>query len=192
MIAEIEDGIIAAVKSAPFGYRLGIVDSYGGELSGDENAMATLMTQFPAVWVAYQGETEPVPYSTAKQAWSTVATFSLFVATRSARGEKFTRHSVGPTTEVGAYRIVEDLRTLFVNQDLGLSIQQFKPGRVKSLFNKKLLGQTIAVFAVDLHCKYVIDEIMPTAAPDLLAINFGLFLNSTAESEPDLAGIVTL
>ena len=192
MIAEIEDALVLAIKKAPLGYHIGIVDSYGGELSGDENAMALVMKRFPAVWVAYSGETEPVAYSTAKNVWVTQATFTLFVATRSARGEKFTRHSVAAGVEVGAYQIAEDLRRLVVNQDFGLAIQPFKPGKIKSLFNKKLQAETIAVYAVEVRCKYLIKDVLPTSQSDLLSINFGLYLESTASGSADMTGFVML
>ena len=190
VIEAVEDAMVSAIKIAPLGYKLGIVSSYGGELSGDENAMALLLKQFPACWVAFSGESEPVPYSTAKSAWSTVATFTLFVATKSARGEKFSRHSAG-SAEVGAYRIAKDLRTLFVNQDLGLAIQAFKPGAIKSLFNKKLQGETVAVFAVELKCKYLIKEPPSANWPDWLSCDFGLYL-SAADSEPEVSGLINL
>ena len=185
MIAAIEDAIIDAVKAADLGYKLGTIASYGGELAQDENALAVLLRQFPAVWVSFNHETQPVPFNLNKRKWLVTGTFLVLVATRSARGERFTRHSVAKGVEVGAYQIISDLRLLLLNQDLGLKIEPFKPGPVKSLFNKKLLNQTMAVYAVELHCKYVIEQPEEALRPAWTSINFNYYLRSTSEAVPD-------
>ena len=88
--------MIATIEAAELGYKLGMVASYGGELAQDENAMAILLRHFPAVWVSFNNESQPVPVSVSKSKWLVTSTFLVLVATRSARGEKFTRHSAAP------------------------------------------------------------------------------------------------
>lgn len=191
IIAEIEDALIATIKGADFGYALGTVASDGGELLSDDDAMALLLKKFPAVWVSFTSEHEPVSFKLSKDNWLVEATFLVLVATRSARGERFTRHSAS-SVEVGAYQIISDLRLLFLNQDLGLPIQAFRPGAVKTLSSKKIAGQTMAAFAVELKCKYVLGQRECDSTPDLLVVNFGLHLNPTAQSAPEVSGIITL
>jgi phage gp37-like protein len=176
MIAEIEDALVAAVNAASFGYALGTVAGYGGELGGDDKALALLIRQFPAVWVTFKGESDPKPVGTARDKWRVDADFMLLVATHSARGERFTRHSANATTEIGAYQIIKDMRLLLLNQDLNLAISPFKPGAVKSLFNKKLLALSMAVFSLELKTQYVISQPAEANQPDWLRTGFNYYL----------------
>ena len=190
MIAEIEDALVAAVDAASFGYKLGTVAHYGGELAGDDKALAIVIRQFPAVWIVFQGESDPKPVGTAKDKWLVDATFLLLVATHSPRGEKFTRHNVS-ATEVGAYQIIKDARLLLLNQDLGLTIDRFKPGAVKSLFNKKLLTKSIAVFSLELKTKYVISQPAEANQPDWLRVGFNYYLKP-GDDNADASDLLTL
>lgn len=191
MIAEIEDALVAAVKAASFGYALGTVASYGGELGGDDKALALLIRQFPAVWVTFKGEADPKPVGTAKDKWLVDADFILLVATRNARGEKFTRHSANAATEVGAYQIIRDVRLLLLNQGLGLAIDRFKPGAVKSLFNKKMLTQSIAVFSLELKTAYVIKQPAEANQPDWLRTGFNYYLKP-GDNIADASDLITM
>jgi phage gp37-like protein len=191
MIAEIEDALVAAVKSADFGYKLGTVASYGGELGGDDKALALLVRQFPAVWVTFKGESDPKPVGTARNKWKAAADFMLLVATHSPRGERFTRHSANATTEVGAYQIIKDTRLLLLNQDLNLAIDHFKPGAVKSLFNKKLLAQSMAVFSLELKTQYAISQPAEANQPDWLRTGFNYYLKP-GDNIADATDLITL
>ena len=196
IISQVEDALVATIKGAEFGYSLGTVASYGGELLHDDDAMALLLKKFPAVWVAFSSEREPEPVKLRKDKYIVDATFLLLVATRSARGELFTRHSAS-VNEVGAYQLISDLRLLLLNQDLGLPIEAFRPGAVKNLSTKKIAGEIMAAFAVELKCKYVLDQRDGAAAPGVhpigpaggtvpwTAIDFNFYLQSTSEAAPD-------
>jgi phage gp37-like protein len=191
MIAEIEDALVAAVNAASFGYALGTVAGYGGELGGDDKALALLIRQFPAVWVTFKGESDPKPVGTSKDKWRVDAEFLLLVATHSPRGERFTRHSANATTEIGAYQIIKDARLLLLNQDLDLAIAPFKPGAVKSLFNKKLLAQSLAVFSLELKTQYVISQPAEASQPDWLRTGFNYYLKP-GDNVADASDLITL
>lgn len=190
MIAEIEDALIAAIKAATLGYKLGTVASYGGELASDEKTLALIIRQFPAVWVVFNGEANTKPVGTAQDKWLVDASFLLLVATRSGRGERFTRHSAN-AMEVGAYQIIKDLRLLLLNQDLGLMIERFKPGAVKSLFNKKLLKESMAVLSLELKTKYVIAQPAEANQPDWLRTGFNYYLKP-GDNIADASDLITL
>lgn len=190
MIAAIEDALVAAVKAASFGYALGTVASYGGELGGDDKALALLIRQFPAVWVTFKGESDPKPVGTAKDKWLAEAEYMLLVATHSPRGERFTRHNAS-ATEVGAYQIIKDARLLLLNQDLGLTIDRFKPGAVKSLFNKKLQTQSMAVFSLELKTKYVFSQPAEANQPDWLTTGFNYYLKP-GDNIADASDLITM
>lgn len=160
MIPEIEDAIIERIKSAAdaspgLGYRLKEVASYGGELDDD---LAKVVRSFPAVWVTFAGCGKPKPVSTEKKKWLTPATFVTMVGARNVRGERATRHGLkvgGEIKEVGAYQMLQDISLLLINQDLGLAIDHLKPGAIRTLYNTKLNGQALAVFAREWHTEFI-------------------------------------
>lgn len=160
MISAIEDAIIARITAANtatpgFGYKLSGVTSYGGELDDDLNRV---VRTFPAVWVTFAGAGKSKAVGTARDKWLTPATFAVMVAARNVRGERDTRHGLtvnGVIKEVGAYQMLRDISLLLINTDLGLPISYLKPGAIRTLYNSKLNGQGMAVFAREWHTEYI-------------------------------------
>lgn len=160
MIAEIEDAIIARIQAAAsatpgFGYKLKEVSSYGGELDDD---LAVVVRSFPAVWVTFAGCGKSRPASTQKNKWITPATFVTMFGSRNVRGERATRHGVkvaNVVKEVGVYQMIQDISLLLINHDLGLAVDYLKPGAIRTLFNTRLRGNGMAVFAREWHTEFV-------------------------------------
>lgn len=160
MIAEIEEALLKHVRGLSaatpgLGYRIASVESYGGEL---DDLTAEVVRTFPAVWVTYAGGGKPKPVGTSREKWLTPATFVLMFGARNVRGEKFTRTGLkqgGQVIEVGAYNMLEDISLLTLNQDLGLKIDHFKPGAIRTLYNTRLGNQAVAVFAREFHTSYI-------------------------------------
>lgn len=160
MIAAIEDAIIARIKAAAsavpgLGYQLPTVESYGGELDDD---LPSVVRKFPAVWVTFAGSGKSRAVATARNKWRTPATFAVMVGARNVRGERSTRQGVkvdGVLKEVGVYQMLDDISLLLINSDLGLPIEYFKPGATRTLFNTKLNGQALAVFAREWHTEFI-------------------------------------
>lgn len=160
MIAEIEDGIIARIVAAAaatpgLGYKLPTVESYGGELDGD---LAAVVRKFPAVWVTFAGCKASTRMNTQGSKWRTPATFVTMVGSRNVRGERATRQGLkvgGVTKEVGVYQMLQDVSLLLAGSDLGLAITPLKPGAIRTLYNTKLNGQGLAVFAREWHCEFI-------------------------------------
>lgn len=180
MIAQIEDAIINHIKAAAsampgLGYKLPNVASYGGELDDD---IAQVVRSFPAVWVAYAGGGKPRPYSTERNKWVVPATFAVMVGTRNVRGERATRHGLkvgGVIKEVGAYQMLNDIGLLLVNQDFGLAIKNLVPGATKTLYNTKLNGQALAVFAREWHTEFIeAQPRMPIDPTDPMWLKMGI------------------
>ena len=169
MIAAIENAIIdristAAASSPGFGYGINEVKSYGGQLDDD---IGRVVRSFPAVWVTFAGSGKPRPMANSRQKWMTPATFVTMVAARNVRGERETRQGVavgGVMIEVGAYQMLQDISLLLINSDLGLAIDYLKPGAIRTLYNTKLNGQALAVFAREWHTEFV--ETQPREAID--------------------------
>lgn len=199
MIDLIEDAIIARIKTAAsstpgLGYKLPIVDSYGGELDGD---LAAVVRKFPAVWVTFAGCRASTKMATAGGKWKTSATFVTMCGSRNVRGERATRKGLtvgGVIKEVGVYQIMKDVGLLLAGNDLGLAITPLKPGAIRTLFNTKLNGQGLAVFAREWHCDFIEtqprEQIDPTSG-DFLKLGISYYLQPD-DGNADSSGVVQL
>lgn len=184
MIAEIETAIISRIKTAAGMLYLRAVESYGGQF--DDEAFDVVRV-LPAVWVTFAGAGKPV--QAGENRFVKPATFAVMCGARSVRSERTTRHD-GPAGEVGAYSILQDVETLLLMQDLGLAIDHFRPGAVRTLYNTKLRSNGLAVFAQEWHTKYVVTK--PTDEEvDLLRIGLNYNLKP-GDDKPDASDLVTL
>jgi phage gp37-like protein len=151
-IGAIENAILARVRAASesgvLGYRLRTVTTYQGEF--EEQMIAELVAQFPAAWVVFAGE-EPAE-KIGRGVWKCRPTFVVVAGARNLRNEQARRH--GAPGEPGSYQILQDLRALLIDQDLGLEIDPLAPGAVRSLFNGKLKGLHASLYAADLLTVY--------------------------------------
>lgn len=198
MLAEIEDAIINHIKTtagaAGFGYKLPTVESYGGELDDD---IAQVVRKFPAVWVAFAGSGRPLAMGTHKDKWLVPCTFAVMAGARNVRGERSTRHGLkvgAQIVEVGVYQMLEDVRLMLLGQDFGLAIDRLTPGATKTLYNTKLNGQSMAVFAQEWHTKFVLTQPrVPVDAtdPDWLSIALNYHLTPD-DGTADASDTVTL
>lgn len=152
MEAAIENAIIDLVKGT-LTY-LKSVESYGGEFDDETFDVVRVL---PSVWVTFAGSGKPVQQGADR--FRVPGTFAVMCAARNLRGEKATRHG-GPAGEVGVYQILRDVRQLLLMNDLkefGLKIDHFRPGTVKTLFNTKIKGKGVAVFASEWHTQYIVN-----------------------------------
>lgn len=147
MIAMIEEAIKGQIARAKLPY-LRTLATYGGEF---DESLATVVRAFPAIWVAYKGETEPKAVSTTKEVWRCPATFLVMVGTYSLQNEK-ARH--GGEVNIGAYQMLADVRALLLRQRFGLQIDKLTPGRTSPLINAKLKGQGIVAYAQEWKTAY--------------------------------------
>jgi phage gp37-like protein len=199
MIAAIEDAMIARIAAAAaatpgLGYKLPIVESYGGELDDD---LATVVRKFPAVWVTFAGCRASTKANTAGNKWRTSATFVTMCGSRNVRGERATRKGLtvgGVIKEVGVYQILKDMGLLLAGSDLGLAITPLKPGAIRTLYNTRLNGKGLAVFAREWHCEFIETQpreaIDPTSG-DFLSVGINYYLQPD-DGVADMRGEVTL
>ncbi|MFV2162404.1 phage protein Gp37, partial [Escherichia coli] len=61
--------------------------------------------------------------------------FVVVVGDYNTRSEQSARQGGSVRDEVGTNQLVESVRRLLTGQDLGLEIDYFEPGRVRTLFN---------------------------------------------------------
>lgn len=201
MITQIEDGmlsLIRAVNDGRLGYKLASIETYGGEF---DDEIAQVIRRLPGVWVAYAGGGKPVPYGTSRTQWKMPATFAVMVGARSVRSEPHSRRGVeidGKVKEVGAYRLLEDLRRVLLNQDFGLEIERLAPGAVKTLYNLKMNNLALSVFAQEWHTAFIVEpetpeQIAGTSPPaDWLRIGITYDLVPPGDGKPDASDLITL
>lgn len=199
MFDQVEDAIIARIKAAAsatpgLGYKLPTVESYGGEL--DENLEAVIR-KFPAVWVTFAGCKASVKAKTAGDKWKTQATFVTMCGARNVRGERATRQGVkvgGVIKEVGVYQMLKDVAALLSGNDLGLQITRLQPGAIRTLFNTKIGNQGLAVFAREWHCEFTEgqprEQIDPSSG-DFLKFGIGYY-SQPDDGVADVSSVVNL
>ncbi|MFZ6687508.1 phage protein Gp37 [Undibacterium sp. SXout11W] len=183
MLAEIENAIIHAIQSAPGMRYLKAVDSYGGEFDSET---FDVIRALPAVWVVFAGSGKPQKIGAQK--FLTPATFAVMCGARSVRSEKATRQN-GPGGEVGVYRILEDVSSLLLMKDLGLAIDHFQPGSVKTLYNTQLRSNGLAVFAQEWHTKFT--QTVPAESSTPLK-SVGLAYTEAATGKTEASDVVQL
>lgn len=186
IIARVEDAMIDVIKGAKgLGYALKSVETYGGQF--DDETFDIVRT-LPAVWIAFAGAQKPHAMNTERDAWKVPATFAVMCGTRNLRGERDTRH--GNTGEVGTYQMIADMHALFVNQDLGLPIDYIAPGPVRTLFNTRVKGGALSVFAVEFNTAWIVRQ---TAAPDLALLKVGIdYYLKPGDNVADASDLLTL
>lgn len=151
LYAQLEDAVIARVKAASdsdaLGYRLAHVESYGGEF--DDDTFFTQFRRFPAVWVTVGGDK---PKRVSARKWECALQLAVMVGARSPRGERHARR--GAVESVGAYQMLQDVRDLLAAQGLGLPIAPLSPSATRTLFNTRIGGNGLAVFAQEFASTY--------------------------------------
>lgn len=169
MIDAIEDAIIERIKAAEGMKYLKTVATYGGELDDD---LAYVVRSYPAVWIVYAGGGKPKKIAAEK--WKVPVSFAIMVAARNVRNEASTRK--GDAVNVGTYQMLKDVRTLMLNQDLGLEIERFEPGAVRTLFNTKVRSDSLSVMSQEWAAAYI--EYAPTeeALHELLRVGLNYFI----------------
>ncbi|MDR1946439.1 MAG: DUF1834 family protein [Desulfovibrio sp.] len=150
MIASIEYAIKKRIAEAKPAY-LRTVATYGGQFDSE---LAEVVRSFPAVWVALKGEGEPRPTGTTREVWHVPATFLVMAGARALENEAASRRG---GVNVGTYQMLADIRALLLQQDFGLPIKELRPGRTTSLYNGKLRGNGLSIYAQEWHTVYPLE-----------------------------------
>jgi phage gp37-like protein len=187
VIAVIEEAIKARIAEAALPYKPAIA-TYGGEF---DEGLDQVVRRFPAVWVTFAHDGPGKPTSTSRDVWHIPATFVVLVGARNLRSEASTRQ--GDVRQVGTYRMIADVRRLLTNQDLGLPIDPFTPGRARTLVNANLKGQAVSAFALEWHTIYPLrlrePEIPEPPLLERVGLNYHLLPD---DGVPDAADLVEL
>ena len=155
MLSVIENAIVAQLKAAPLPY-LRTLATYGGEIDGD---FAQMARQMPAIWIACKGEGVGKPRDTTRRRWEIPVSFLVLCAARNLRNEAVTRQgfNAGAALEIGTYQMLADVRSLLLQQKLGLPIEPLAPGRVRTLFSGKLQSQALSIYSQEWLTSYPVE-----------------------------------
>lgn len=164
--AALENAVMARLKAASvsgeLGYRLMEVASYGGQFD-DVDAFANAVRRMPAVWVAIGGDKV---VESAGNSLVCEGVLAVMAAARNVRGEADTRH--GNAAEPGTYRMVEDVRRILSWRKLGVALESgLVPQAVRTLFNTRLAGQAVSVFAVEFGFRFTTQAALTEADGDM-------------------------
>ena len=139
------DRLQKAVNSGVLGYKIPVIASYSGE--GDDDIPHLLKTRSPAVWVAYSGEE-----AAAGSRKDVNAYFSLIVYVRNNKSENAARE--GSLNHAGAYQLINDIKRLLIEQDLGLPIEPFSFIEAKPTINARLEKYYTTMFGLRFKTLY--------------------------------------
>jgi len=130
MISETELAMIELLRIG-LGQMVKEVSSYSGELD-DVGANDRAL---PAVWITFLGIQSTTPVSTGKNPFRMNARFAVMVTAYSVSQEAAQRRGEPRIDEVGCNLIIRSVRRLLTRQNMGLPIEPFLPGRMRSIFS---------------------------------------------------------
>lgn len=150
MITDIEKALVARLK-AGLGEMITEATTYAGELDDDPGR---IIRKLPAAWVTFGGIVKTEAYSTSRQKYIATGRFVVVVGDYSSRSEEATRQGGPDYREIGTYLLVDSVRRLISGQDLGMKIDLFRPGRVRTLFNTRTEQKSYSVFACEFDTRW--------------------------------------
>ncbi|MEB0964965.1 DUF1834 family protein [Citrobacter braakii] len=151
MISEIELALVERLRGG-LGHMVQEVGTYAGELDGDPGRIVRCL---PAAWVTFGGIVKTERYSTSRQKYIATGRFVVVTGDYNTRSEQSARQGGSVRDEVGTNLLVESVRRLITGQDLGLKIDYFEPGRVRTLFNTGVAERAMSVFACEFDTRWV-------------------------------------
>ena len=137
-IVQIEDNILQVLGD--IGY-VKTLESYQGTLEDVLENPEAMITRFPAILVAFGGNrynTEGYPTYVYRRRMQ----FNVIVGSNSLRGEKERRRG-----REGSYQMLTDVRDLLAGNNLGLQISPLIITSEDPIFNGKINGRFISIYA---------------------------------------------
>jgi len=181
-ITAIEEALITRLQSG-LGRMVTEVASYAGELDDD---LPTVVRRFPAVWVTFGGISKTEPYGASKDKFKATGQFVVMVGSRNLRGGSAARQG---RDGIGTNQLVMAVRKLLNQQDLGLEIAHFKPGKVRTLYNTRIEGAALQVFACEFDTAWIESALENNAFPVQTDPLFSGFAGTVSPANPDLLQI---
>jgi len=129
-ITQIEDAIITTLKASEMGVYCKKIDSYQIEGSDLEEQIRLFAGQLPCALVVYSGTPEFIYSMSGVQ--DAPMLFSILLCAQSLRGKGEARRGI-----VGTYQMIDDLRKILTNNQVGLNIDPLMPTKIEPEINTK-------------------------------------------------------
>lgn len=163
MIGAIEAAMINRIREVSdaglLGYRLKLVEGYGGQFEDD--LLREVVNGLPGAFPVYTGGKVARTVCNHRE-WMMGATFGVLVAAINKRNEGARRTGATPG-EVGTYQMAEDIASVLMGQSFGLAITPLMPVGIKPFPLTRGDGQAVSIVAVEFETDYTV-----TARPDIL------------------------
>lgn len=188
MITEIELALVDRLRRG-LGQMVLDVTTYAGELDDDPGR---IVHRLPAAWVTFGGIVKTDPLSTSRTKYIVTGRFVVVVGDYNTRDEQATRHGGVNLNEVGTNLMIESVRRLVTGQDLGLKIDYFRPGRVRTLFNTRLEDRALSVYACEFDTRWT-ESVLANGTwpersplPDVPDAPFNRYRGELSDPDPEL------
>lgn len=188
MITDVEKALVERLTQG-LGGMVEEVATYAGELDDDPGR---IIRRLPAAWITFGGVTKTERLSTSRQKRVTHGRFVVVVGDYNSRSEESQRHGGVNLNEVGTNLLVESVRRLITGQDLGLKIDYFEPGRVRTLFNTRTEDRGYSVYACEFDTKWIEGALENgqwperTTDPNAPDAPFNNYKGALSDPDPDL------
>ena len=146
-ITEIEDAIINTLKASDMAAYCKKIDSYQIEATDLEEQIRIFAGQLPCALIVYSGTPEFIYSLSGVQ--DMPMTFSILLCAQSLRGKGEARRG-----NVGTYQMIDDLRKILTNNNVGLNIDPLLPTKVEAEINTKSFSAYSMEFKTS--CRYTL------------------------------------
>lgn len=193
MITDIELALVDRLRRG-LGEMVWDVTTYAGELDED---LGKIIDRLPGAWVTFGGIVKSQPYGLSRKKWKTTGRFVVVIGDYNTRDEQSTRHGGVNLNEVGTNLLVESVRRLVTGQDLGLKIDNFVPGRVRTLFNTSVEEKAVSVYACEFDTFWIENALENgrwperSDSPDNPDVAFNIYRGELSDPYPDLLRVGT-
>ena len=190
-ISQIEQAIVAQLRTVPRAYTGLLVESYAAQL-GDE--MFGWIRKLPAVWVTF-GQAQEVKRLGA-HSFLMRGTFEVLSAQRALVENTGRLAGTDKGADVGVYELLEDNKLALVNQKLGLAIQPIAPGAIRPVMKSMVNRDAVVIYAQEFHTQWmeVFEDPAVTPAGELQTVGFSYYLkpqHTPPGDAPDKTDLLT-
>lgn len=134
-ITEIEDAIINTLKASDMAAYCKKIDSYQIEATDLEEQIRIFAGQLPCALIVYSGSPEFIYSLSGVQ--DMPMTFSILLCAQSLRGKGEARRGPSAGSGLGTYQMIDDLRKILTNNQVGLNIDPLTLTKVEPEINTK-------------------------------------------------------
>lgn len=186
-VGQVENAMVARLTAATRASGQLKAESYGGQL---DDELFGWVRSLPAVWVTFDAVTEFKRMG--RRTFKVKGSFEVLTAQRNLVQDDRRLNAEAKGRDVGVYELVEQNKLALVNQDLGLAIQGFTPGAIRSVMKGVVNREAITVLAQSFSTEWMEEYPDPALTPDGDLVTVGLnYLFKPGDDTADSSDVVT-